>query len=223
MEGVATWLRCPQQERGRRYAIQRPPSLQPWADPSGPASSVRSCVRSWLGEQSLVVMNLLFKYYSALKDVTTLCGREDSNLQPVSRPNPKFDGGLSRQSAYVRLVLVCAGESGIVSVARPVGGVLVVASAAGFVRSFVRSLGQVSCERSGPEAVRRPAHRRRGKGAGRPIVAQGHRQGGAPPRPMLAPARWWAKGGLLFAVGHGNTAVASSGAKATSLPGGIRR
>jgi hypothetical protein len=51
-------------------------------------------------------------------------------------------GRSSRQSAYVRLLLVCAGESSIVTIVRPVRRVFVLASVAGFVRSFVRRLGR---------------------------------------------------------------------------------
>jgi hypothetical protein len=71
--------------------------------------------------------------------VLQLCGREDSNLQLVSEPDPKFDGRLSSPSAYVRLLLVCAGQSGSVTRVRPVRNAFVLACAAGFVRSFVRS------------------------------------------------------------------------------------
>src|SRR2546423_7988367 len=62
------------------------------------------------------------------------CGREDSNLQLVSEPDPKFDAGPSRQSAHVRLLRVCAGESRIVTIVRLVRRVFVLASAAGVVR-----------------------------------------------------------------------------------------
>jgi hypothetical protein len=66
--------------------------------------------------------------------------RDSQEFQSTTLDNgSKFDGGPSRQSAYVRLLLVCAGESGIVPGVRPVRTAFVLTNAAGFVRSFVRS------------------------------------------------------------------------------------
>ena len=70
------------------------------------------------------------------------CGREDSNLQPVSRPDPKFDGGPSGQSGVVRLVPVCAVQSSNGTSNRPTWRAFELSCAAGSVRSFVRSVGR---------------------------------------------------------------------------------
>jgi hypothetical protein len=135
-------LTC-EETSGRTYANQRRARPEPHADRLGRDSSVRSCVRRRpLGARSLVDAGSLFTHGSALKDASTQCGREDSNLQPVSRPDPKFDGGPSGQSGAVRLVPVCAVQSGNGTSNRPTWRAFELSCAAGSVRSFVRSVGR---------------------------------------------------------------------------------
>jgi hypothetical protein len=142
MEEVATGIGSPQQEWGHPYAFHalRAFSLmQINRNPPRPlevALEVGSQARVWW------IMRRFFTHGSTLRDLSTQCGREDSNLQPVSRPNPKFDAGSSGQSGAVRLVPVCAAQSWIGAGIRPVRRAFVLASAAGFVRSFVRSQGR---------------------------------------------------------------------------------
>src|SRR5437868_6945731 len=90
---------------GKRTSLRNSTSPQPSAlgrSIGPPPRPLEVALEVGSGSRVWWVMSLLSAHYSALKDVTTMCGREDSNLQPVSRPDPKFRAGCLRLSGYVR-------------------------------------------------------------------------------------------------------------------------
>jgi hypothetical protein len=105
-----------------------------------PAPSVRGVVRKSASKGRVWwFTSMLLRMITLLKMYLHSAGERTRTSNPVSRPNPKFDAGLSGPSRAVRLVPVCAAQSGIGAGIRPVRRAFVLASAAGSVRSFVRS------------------------------------------------------------------------------------
>ena len=105
---------------GRTYANQRSAGPEAHVDRLERASSVRSSVRSRPSRGESGGCWYTVTNCSALRGASTQCGREDSNLQPRSRPDPKFDTRLSSQSGPVRLVLIGAVLSAPDRAIRPV-------------------------------------------------------------------------------------------------------
>jgi len=66
------------------------------------------------------------------------CGQEDSNLQPVSRPDPKFGDGSPGSPVPSAPVLICAVQAGTGDSKSSGRNAFVLASVAASVRSFVR-------------------------------------------------------------------------------------